>query len=82
MVIQMEKELTAAEVRALPVGTKVYVHGHDRYGYPWRMACEIVKKISGKGVQLCYRTYNGPERMDIRASRGRTFTMEVKDGAD
>ena len=77
----MEQELTAAEVRKLPIGSKVTVHGHDRYGYPTRMPCELVQKRSGKGVELRYITYMGFERMEIRAHVGRTFTAEVTEDA-
>lgn len=75
----MEKELTAAEVRALPVGTKVTVHGHDKYGYPTHLPCEIVQRRTGQGKELRYTTYFDFERMEIRAHKGRTFTMEVKE---
>jgi len=75
----MEKELTAVEVRALPEGTKVTVHGHDKYGYPTRLSCELVKKRNGRGMELRYTTYTGFERMEIRAHVGRTFTVEVKE---
>lgn len=74
----MEKELTAKEVRALPVGTKVTVHGHDRYGYPTRLTCTIMEKLRGrKGVELRYFTYAGAERMPIHAHTGRRFTVDV-----
>lgn len=75
----MTKEISAKEVRALPVGTRVTVHGHDRYGYPTHRPCEVVGRRDGKGVELRYNTYGGFERMPIRAHAGRVFTVEVSE---
>ena len=73
----MEQEVTAAEIRKMPVGTKVTVHGHDKYGYPWHLPCEIVEARSGKCKELRYTTWEGFERMPIRGHKCRTFTVEV-----
>ena len=73
----MEREVTPAEIRQMPVGTKVTVHGHDKYGYPYRIPCEIVEARSGKSKELRYTTWEGFERMPIRGHKCRTFTVEV-----
>lgn len=73
----MTKEITAREVRALPIGSRVTVHGHDRYGYPTHLPCEVVAKRNGKGVELRYNTFDGFQRMPVRAHAGRVFTVEV-----
>lgn len=75
----MTKEITAKEVRALPIGSRVTVHGHDRWGYPTHLVCEVVARREGKGVELRYDTFGGFERMPIRAHAGRVFTVEVSD---
>ena len=73
----MTKEIIAKEVRALPIGSRVTVHGHDRWGYPTHLPCEVVARREGKGVELRYNTFGGFERMPIRAHAGRVFTVEV-----
>jgi len=75
----MTREITAKEVRALPIGSRVTVHGHDRYGYPTHLPCEVVGRREGKGVELRYSTFSGFERMPIRAHAGRVFTVEVSE---
>ena len=75
----MTKEITAKEVRALPIGSIVTVHGHDRWGYPTHLMCEVVARREGKGVELRYNTFGGFERMHIRAHAGRVFTVEVSE---
>ena len=73
----MTREITAKEVRALPIGSRVTVHGHDRWGYPTHLMCEVVRRREGKGVELRYNTFGAFERMPIRAHAGRVFTVEV-----
>lgn len=75
----MTKEITAKEVRALPIGSIVTLHGHDRYGYPTHLMCEVVLRREGKGVELRYNTFEGFQRMPIRAHAGRVFTIDVKE---
>lgn len=75
----MTREITAKEVRALPVGSRVTLHRHDRYGYPTHLVCEVVARREGRGVELRYSTYDGFERMPIRAHAGRVFTVEVSE---
>lgn len=75
----MTREIPAKEVRALPIGSRVTVHSHDRYGYPTHLVCEVVARREGKGVELRYSTFSGFERMPIRAHAGRVFTVEVEE---
>lgn len=70
-----KKELTVKEVRALPIGAKVTAHGNDKYGYPCTMLCEVVGTRSGRGKELRFNTWNGFDRMPIRANK--TYTVEV-----
>ena len=70
------KEICAAEVRQLAVGSRVEVHGHDRHGIPYIMDCEVVEKRRGAGKELRYDTYDGFERMPIKDMNGRMFKVE------
>lgn len=49
-----EMKITAEEVRKLPAGVMVTVHGRDRRGYSTELACEVVHTSSGRGRQLRY----------------------------
>ena len=59
MIVHVKDKLTAAQVRALPVGSPVDLHGRDRHGYSTVLHCEVVQ--SGKKKVLAY-DWNG-ERM-------------------
>ena len=52
-----KKHLTADEVKKLPVGTRIDVHGRDRHGYSTIINCRIVQ--SGKSKKLAYSDYYG-----------------------
>lgn len=52
MIQKAKPKLTAAEVRALPIGTKVNLHGRDRFGIPTWLECTVIK--SGKKKVLAY----------------------------
>ena len=43
MVFHVPNRLTTAEVKALPVGTKVVQHGRDRRGYSTELDCTVTK---------------------------------------
>ncbi len=47
-----KKKLTAEQVRALPVGTRVVLHGQDRFGTPTQLQCTVIQ--SGKRKVLSY----------------------------
>lgn len=49
-----QKKLTAEEVKALPVGTKVTLHGRDRHGYSTELMCEVVQEAGKRVKQLRY----------------------------
>lgn len=68
------KNVTAEEVRALPVGTRVLYRTRDKYGYPAQRWCEVVRTRAGRGVELRYSTRDGFERMPIRA--GKKYAVE------
>lgn len=49
-----EMKITAEEVRKLPAGVTVTVHGRDRRGYSTELICEVVHTSTGRGRQLRY----------------------------
>ncbi len=51
------KKLTADEVKKLPVGTKILLHGRDRHGEATQLACMVTQ--SGKKKILTYRDTDG-----------------------
>ena len=69
------RTLTAAEVRALPIGSRVTVHSHDAHGFPTRLICEVVQ--AGKHKELRFDSWDGFGRRPIRS--GVKYTMEVSD---
>ena len=75
----MKKEITVKELRTLPIGTMVTVHGHDKYGYPTTLECEIVQAIQGRRKELRYTDWAGDfQRMPIRMNK--KYTIEEKEG--
>lgn len=71
---QMKKELTAKEVRDLPVGTRVHLEGHDRHGELYQIDGLIVDK-DGKKMFLYYDCM-APERIEIRTYKGRKWMVQ------
>lgn len=55
--IVRKKHLTADEVKKMPVGTRIDLHGRDRNGYSTVLECTIVQ--SGKSKKLAYTDYYG-----------------------
>ena len=75
----MEREISVKELRTLPVGTMVTVHGHDKYGYPTILKCEIVQAIQGRRKELRYTDWAGDfQRMRIMYNK--KYTIEGKEG--
>lgn len=67
-----EKQLTAAEVKALPVGTEVTLHGYDRRGNHVRRDCTIVQ--SGKTKKLrSFDWYRGETKIESIVDRPRKW---------
>lgn len=74
--IGTRKELTAEEVRKLPVGTKVILHHFDRYGAHAALELEIVQ--SGKKKILVAYDWNGTRiEKPIRTATDRFCYTEV-----
>ena len=73
-----QKELTAAEVRELPEGTKVMVHKTDKYGYPCRGTYYVHMTQKGKKVLMNFNPFHDGF-MEIRAQKGTRYTVEVKE---
>jgi hypothetical protein len=73
-----EKELTAEQVRKLPVGTIVRVHSFDRYGYHVWADYTVVKE-GKKSILRMYDFYKGYVRKDIRKETERMcYTLKEK----
>ena len=48
MIFTKNEHLTAAEVRKLPVGSVVELHGYDRFGVPTTLECTVVKSVKSR----------------------------------
>ena len=69
--------LSAAEVKELPIGAKVTLHGRDRRGYSTKLECTVVKSVRSKA--LAYRDVDGrTETKPIRDYPNKYYTK----GAD
>lgn len=74
-----EKGLPLEKVRALPVGSVVYLNGFDRYGIHWTRECTIVQ--SGKKKMLKYwDNFDLSKTVPIRKEATRWFTLEERYG--
>ena len=51
------KQLTAEQVKQMPAGSIVLLHGRDRFGIHTQLECTIVQ--SGKSKKLSYRNTDG-----------------------
>lgn len=70
------KELTAAQVRKLPIGASVMVHSFDRWGNHQTREGKVIK--SGKKTMLRFSNYwDGPEVKEIRKETDRMCYTEV-----
>ena len=72
----VKRELTAKEVRELPVGTAVHLEYTDRYGELHQIEGLIVDKPEGK--VFLYWDMMVPETMKIRTYKGKKW-MVLKD---
>lgn len=71
-----EEGLPLEKVRALPVGSVVYLNGYDRYGMHWTRECTIVQ--SGRKKMLKYWDVDHLSKlMPIRKEANRWYTLEV-----
>lgn len=73
---KVKKELTAKEVKELPVGTKVHLEGFDKYGEPVQTEGLIAEKPEGK--VFLYYAMMVPETMPIRTYRGKKWMILKK----
>lgn len=71
----MEKKLTAAEVRELPVGSMVTIHGRDRHGYPYANRVFVQQNAAGKKVLMSMNPYS-VGYIEIRNRSGQSYTVE------
>ena len=71
--------ITAAEVRQLPDGTKVYLHYHDRYGVHHRKLFTVVLR-TGKFLYDDSTGLEPAERLKaIRCTKNQYFTLADDD---
>lgn len=74
--IGLKKELTAAEVKKLPVGTRVVLHNFDRYGS--HQTLELTVTQSGKKKILTAHDFYGTRiEKQIRTETDRFCYTEV-----
>ena len=76
-----QKKVTAAEVKALPEGTAVVLHGRDRRGYSTEIDCEVVKSKRSSALRYWDRTTGMVKRIPVRTLDGvvHYYTIEDKD---
>ena len=82
MLKKIENKLTAAEVRELPIGSKVTLHGKDHRWYATELKCTIVQSRSGRCKVLEYQYVlagNGyRETKPIRDYPNKYYTLDEK----
>ena len=72
------KELTAAEVRRLPVGTVVVKHSFDWYGIPNQLKCVVIG--TGETRELIYAGEDGQlHKMPVGEETDRMCYTEVQE---
>jgi hypothetical protein len=69
-----KKELTAKEVKELPVGTRVHLEGTDRYGEQTQLEGLICDRNGTK--KLLYYDRMVPETMEIRTYKGKKWMVK------
>ena len=70
-----EKVLTAAEVKKLPVGTKVIIIGADRHGEYYRQECTISQSYKKK-VLCCLSLFDYDTKfMPIRDNPNKRYVL-------
>ena len=75
----IENKLTAAEVRGLPIGSKVTLHGKDHRWYATELECTVVQSRSGRCKVLEYQYVNGyRETKPIRDYPNKYYTLREK----
>lgn len=57
------RKVTAEEVRRMPVGTKVRIHGRDRRGYATTLDCTIVQYGKSKALSYLPCGYGGLKKI-------------------
>ena len=71
-----EKVLTAAEVKKLPVGTKVIIIGADRHGECCRRECTVSQSYKTK--VLSWSNIYDHGFLPIRDNPSKLFVLKVK----
>ena len=76
-----QKKLTAEEVKALPEGTPVVLHGRDRRGYSTELDCTVVKSQRSSVLRYWDRSSGMVKRMPVRTLDGvvHYYTIEEKE---
>lgn len=71
-----EKVLTAAEVKKLPVGTKVIIIGADRHGECYRQECTVAQSYKTKVLR--WRSLNETGTYPVRDNPNKRYILKVK----
>lgn len=56
-----DRKIKPEDLKKLPAGTKVILHGRDRRMYATELDCTIVQ--SGKSKKLAYRDVDGTQKL-------------------
>lgn len=78
MLRKNERKLTAEEVRDLPEGTSVWLHGRDRRGYSTRLMCEVVQEGRTKRLRYFDTASGMVKRIPIRQLDGAVHYYTVE----
>lgn len=73
------KKLTAEEVKELPDGATVFVHGRDRHGYSTERMCEIITDGRARKLRYFDSSEMMVKRMPVRKLDGVVHFYTVED---
>lgn len=76
------RKVTAEEVKALPEGTLVTVHGWDRHGYSTETLCTVVQGPRSKQLRYFDDKQKCVKRMPIRTLDGFVHFYSVEAASD
>ena len=71
------RKISAEELRKMPEGTWVILHGRDRRGYSTELRCITVKTKNGRAMRLRYFDLNGTGYKPINKLDGAVHWYEL-----
>ena len=74
------RKISAEELRKMPEGTMVILHGRDRRGYSTELRCFLVRTKDRRAMRLSYCDLNGAGYKPINKLDGAVHWYEVMDG--